>query len=182
MNETFIRARIETADWKSLAFVAVSAVTIMILGIENAFENRVAFAIFALFTLVGVIAKGLAGVGLITQHLSSSFVAGTVVGIFYGTLRGLLLKFVPSSQLILGADLAMLAPRLEAGISIGPLLLTKDWLFLFWLFLLPGMITMELYFRGVLFGALKQHVHWTGAVAVASTVQWLVAIAIFLYL
>lgn len=167
--------KIEPIDWKWLMYLSLSAIAIMILGIENALEKKISFVIFALLTFIPIIVTRKPGIaGLTRKNLKSSMLAGSCAGIIYGIFRGLVLKFIPGGTLILGADLAIIAAKLETGIQFGSLILTKDDFLLLLLVLplmFPMMIGLELYFRGLLFLTLKKYVHWTGAVAIASTVQ-----------
>lgn len=87
---------------------------------------------------------------------------------FYGISRGLALKFIPLGGLIFGYDLARTALNLEGGIELGSFLLTRDNAsVLLLLFMFPFMISMEMYFRGLLFQTARKYVHWAWAVAIA---------------
>lgn len=167
--------KIEQSNWKWLAYLSLSAVIIMILGIENALENKISFVIFAILTFLPIIITRKSSIAGITKsNLKSSIVVGSVVGIIYGIIRGLILKFIPGGALILGADLVGIALKLETGIQFGSFFLTKDNFLLLVLVLplmSPLMISLELYFRGLLFLTLKKYVHWTDAIAIASIVQ-----------
>lgn len=157
--------------WKWLAFVALSAIATMILGIQNALEKKASFVIFTIFVFYPIILRRFGNVGINRKNLKSSILIGSSVGIIYGIIRGLILKFVPGGTIALGADLIGLAKKLETGISVGPLVFTKENFYFSAVFLFPFMVCLELYFRGILFLTLKKFIHWSGAVAVASIVQ-----------
>ncbi len=156
-----------------LAYLILASVVIMVLGIENALQNRMAFLIFFVFLVVPVAAtRKLAVIGLTAKNLAPSILSGGVTGLAYGAMRGLALRTLPFGKLIFGADLALIAARLESGIKIGTTLISKDDAsVLLLLFMFPFMILMEMYFRGLLFRTVRRYVHWAGAVAIASAVQ-----------
>lgn len=165
--------RNDPGGWKWLAYLSLSAAIIMILGIENALEKKISFLIFALLTFIPIIITRKPGIaGINRRNLKSSIVAGSGAGIFYGIFRGLALKFIPLGGLIFGADLARIALKLEDGIELGSLVLTRDNASaLLLLFMFPFMISMEMYFRGLLFQTARKYVHWAWAVAIASAIQ-----------
>lgn len=164
----------EVMDGKKwLAYLSLSAVITMAMGIENALEKRTALAIFALLTFLPVIVTKSAGiVGVTGKNGRTSVLAGISVGLVYGTVRGLFLKLIPASALVFGADLARIAAKLGTGIELGSLVITSgNATVLLLLFMFPFMIAMEMYFRGLLFLTAKRYAHWTGAVAISSAVQ-----------
>jgi hypothetical protein len=83
----------DPCSWKWLAYLSLSAAIIMILGIENALENKISFVIFALLTFIPIIITRKPGIaGITRRNLKSSIVAGSGAGIFYGIFRGLLFQ------------------------------------------------------------------------------------------
>lgn len=163
----------DPVGWKWLVYLSLSAAIIMILGIENALEKKISFIIFVLLTFLPVIITRKPGIAGITRmNLKSSIIVGSGVGIIYGIIRGLALKFIPLGGLVFGADLARIALNLESGIELRWLVLTRDNAsVLLLLFMFPFMISMEMYFRGLLFRTARKYVHWAWAVAIASAIQ-----------
>lgn len=159
--------------WKWLAYLSLSAIVVMTMGIENALENRLSFLIFAVLTFLPVVmAKNLSIIGITRKNLQSSIIVGIITGIIYGVIRGMFLKIVPATSLIFGADLARIALKLDSGINLGSLVISgNDISVLLLLFMFPFMIAMEMYFRGLLFLTAKKYVRWPWAVAIASGVQ-----------
>lgn len=160
-------------DWKWLAYLSLTAIVVMVMGIENALENRLSFLIFAVFTFLPVVmAKNVGIIGITRRNLKSSIIIGIITGIIYGAIRGIFLKLVPVASLIFGADLARIALKLDSGISLGSLAISKNDASVFLLlFMFPFMIAMEMYFRGLLFLTARKYTRWPLAVAIASVVQ-----------
>ncbi|MBI4831985.1 MAG: CPBP family intramembrane metalloprotease [Candidatus Lindowbacteria bacterium] len=151
--------------------VYLCAVLIMFFGIQNFLERKLSYLLIVLCFLYAVPTRKFGRLGLTRHNTKGSIIVGAGIGIIYGTIRGLALTYVSGSELVLGADLARIAPRLTTGIEVGPLVLTKGGVIPLVVLLFPAMLGMEMYFRGLLFLNLKRHVHWTGAVAVTSAVQ-----------
>lgn len=161
----------KSIDWKWLLYIVLSALAMMVLGIENLIEKWPSIIVLILFILFPLLVRGPGSIGISAKNLGSSILVGACVGIVYGAIRGVGLKFLPLGGLIFGADLLRMVPKVEAGFTIGPLVLNKTRFLLLWALLIPGFGMLELYFRGVLFPGLKKHMHWTGALAATSVVQ-----------
>lgn len=154
-----------------MALIGLSAIVVMVFGINDVFARPLSAVLLFLYTVFPLVVVGFGGVGFTKRNIRNSILAGIVVGIVYGIIRGLFLRFIPDSKIILGADLALISPRLETGIQLGPVMIRGFWMSLLGVFLMPLFIGIESYFRGFVFLNLKKHIPWPWAIVVVSAVQ-----------
>lgn len=157
-----------------LAFVVLSAVPAMLLGMDNAFRDRTSMVVLAAYTALPLIAtRSFGAVGIGRQNLRNSILVGSAVGITYGVVRGLMLRFVTHGSVIFGADLARAVAGLRSqhGVQLGPVVVTGYGISLLFVALIPFFLGIELYFRGFLFRNLRAHVGPATAIGMAAATQ-----------
>ncbi len=156
--------------WVGLFIAAGTAV------INYAEKQPLAWIIWIGFTLFyAQRTRNFKGIGLTKEYLKSASIAGAAMGAAYGLLRGLILVFIPSLNIVFESGLTRVMNNYLSGtfpvggITVSPL----QFMIVFIVMSAVAVVCWEIFYRGFLFTRISQYISWPIAAVLTSFINGL---------